>query len=123
MKKIFLDTNALMAIVELKIDIFSEVDKVCDFPYQLWVLQGTIEELKKIHREQRLRFSRAAQLVLSLLKVKKVRIVEEEGNVDDILTEYSQRGYLILTQDKELKRRLTRPYLTLRQRKMVVMVK
>jgi len=51
MKKIIIDTNALMAISELKIDIFAEVDKVCDFPYQLAVLQGTLDELDKIIEE------------------------------------------------------------------------
>ena len=50
-------------------------------------------------------------------------IIEEEGYVDDILVEYSKKGNLILTQDTELKKRLTKPYLTIRQKKTIIFIK
>ena len=82
MKKIIIDTNALMAIVEFKIDLFSELEKTCDFNYNLFILSGTIDELNKIMDEQRGKYKRAAQLALAILKTKKVEVIKSEGNVD-----------------------------------------
>src|SRR3989338_3065849 len=105
-KLIILDTNALMNSIQWKIDIFSELERVCDFAYQLAVVQGTLTELKKIQMEQRGKFRDAAKLALLLLKKKKVKVLPEEGYVDDVLVKHSQQGDVILTQDKELKKKL-----------------
>ena len=122
MKTIILDTNALMAIAELNIDIFTEVERVCFFSYTFKVLSGTLEELQKIQQEQRGKFKAAAKLALSILQHKKIAVLPSDGNVDDVLISLSQQGNLILTQDRELKKKLTRPYLTIRQKKMIVLV-
>lgn len=123
MKKIILDTNALMAIAEFKIDIFSELERICDFTYDLYVLEGTIKELKKIMEEQRQKFKRAAKLALAIVKAKGIKKIASSNYVDDVLVELSKKGDLILTQDIELKKRLTKPYLTIRQKKRVVLMK
>ena len=122
MKKIILDTNAVMAISEFKLDLFAELDKVCDFVYQVFVLQGTLDELEKIKQEQRARFREGARLGLSILKAKGVHIILATGDVDGLLVERSKRGDLVLTQDVLLKRRLQKPYLTIRQKKKVILV-
>ena len=122
MKKIIIDTNVLMAISELSLDVFTAIDDFCDFTYSLQVLEGTITELEKIKEEQRGKFKMAASLALQLLKAKNVKTIPSIGHVDDILVEYSTKGYLIITQDVLLKKRLHKPYLTIRQKKMVVMV-
>ena len=123
MKRIIIDTNALMAIAELKIDIFSEIERVADFKYELFVLEGTIRELEAIQRDQKGKYKRAAKLVLDIVKHKKVKKIKQDGNVDDILTDLSQQGDLVVTQDRELKKRLAKPYLTIRQGKTIVMVR
>ncbi len=120
--KIILDTNALMAIAEFRIDIFSELERACDIPYTVYVLEGTVQELEKIQHTQRATFSRAAKLALALLRAKHVPVIREEGNVDDLLVNHSHAGDLVLTQDRELKRRLSKPYLTIRQKKMIILV-
>jgi len=122
MKKIILDTNSLMAITEFKIDIFNELEKACDFNYKILILSGTIDELNKIIQEQRGKYKRAAQLALTILKTKKVIKIESKGDVDDNLVELSTKKYLILTQDIGLKRRLIKPYLTIRQKKKIIIV-
>ena len=121
--KIIIDTNALMAIIEFKMDILNELERVCDFPYTVFILQGTIDELEKIIREQRGKFKQAARLVLSILGSQHISVIQKKGNVDDLLAEYSQGGALVLTQDIELKRRLTKPYLIIRQKKKIMMVR
>tara|TARA_Y100000310_G_C20216938_1_gene593942 strand:- start:40 stop:408 length:369 start_codon:yes stop_codon:yes gene_type:complete len=122
MKKIILDTNSLMAIAEFKIDIFSELEKACDFNYETHTLSGTIDELNKITEEQRGKYKRAAKLALTIIKTKKVKIIKSVGNVDNKLVELSKKGNIILTQDIGLKRRLTKPYLTIRQKKKIVII-
>ena len=122
MKKIIVDTNALMAVSDLSIDIFSALEEACNFKFKIFVLQGTIDELHKIIAEQRGKFKRAAKLGLSLVEAKNLGIIESSGNVDDALVEYSKKGYLVLTQDVLLKKRLSKPYLTIRQKNKIILV-
>ena len=122
MKKIILDTNAIMAISEFKLDLFTELDKVCDFPYQVFVVQGTLDELEKIQREQRAKFKQAARVGLLILRTKGVQVIPASGDVDRLLVEHSKQGDLVLTQDMALKQRLQKPYLTIRQKKKVIVV-
>ncbi|MBU1111405.1 MAG: hypothetical protein ABIG93_04890 [archaeon] len=129
MKKIILDTNAFMAISEMGLDIFSAINEACNFKYKLFVLQGTVKELEMIVQEQRGRFKQGAKLALTLLKKKlencELEIMNNpipEKYVDDNLVILSKEGYLVLTQDVVLKRKLTKPYLTIRQKKKVMVV-
>jgi len=121
-KQIIIDTNALMAIAEFKLDLFAALQEACSFSYSIHVLEGTLKELEKIKIEQRGKFREAAALALQLVKAKKVKILPDTGNVDDVLVKYSQNGSLVLTQDVALKRRLQKPYLTIRQKKRIMMV-
>lgn len=123
MKLILIDTNAWMAIALWKIDLFEEVEKAADFPHEIAILQGTQEELKKIQNEQPGKFRNAAKLALALLKAKKVKIIRGTGSVDNLLVHHSHQGDVVLTQDQQLKKRLSRPYFTLRQKKRVVQVR
>lgn len=121
-RTIIIDTNTLMAIAELKISIFAELERICDFPYTIAVLQGTLDELEKIQLEQSLKYKRATRLVLALLKSQQVKVILERGNVDNLLVQHSRQGDLVLTLDQELKRNLTKPYLTIRQKKKIILI-
>ncbi len=122
MKTILLDTNALMAVATWKIDVVEELKKTADLPDKVAVLEGTIQELQKIAQERTGKERRAAKLAIALLNAKCVPSIPGRGNVDDLLVDYSRKGYLVLTQDRELKKRLSRPYLTIRQKKKVVVI-
>ncbi|MBI2103261.1 hypothetical protein HYT55_05445 [Candidatus Woesearchaeota archaeon] len=119
---IIIDTNALMAVGEQKIDIFIEIEKICMFQYKLAVLSGTVDELIKIQQEQRGKYKTAAKIALMLLEIKNIAKIPSSEYVDDELVKLSQKGKLVLTQDKELKKKLTKPYLTIRQGKKVVLI-
>lgn len=123
MKQIIIDTNALVAMGEFKIDIFTELERICDFPYKITILIGTLEELNRIYQESKGKYKAAAKLALDIIKKKNIEIIPEEGYVDDILVELSKKGNLVLTQDIELKKRLTKPYLTIRQKKTVIFMR
>lgn len=114
--KVLLDTNALMAVAEFKIDLFGEL-----VGNSLFVLSGTLEELEKIKIEQRGKYKRAANLALALIKGR-VKIMKSSGPVDDFLVSKSS-SYVVLTQDVKLKKKLNKPYMTIRQKKKVVLVK
>lgn len=129
MKKIIIDTNALMAISEMGLDLFTAIEEACDFKYKIFVLEGTVKELEKIVREQKGRFKQGAKLALTLIKKKresgKLKVMKDPDDskyVDDNLVVLSKDGYLVLTQDIVLKRKLTKPYLTIRQKKKVMVV-
>lgn len=122
MKQVIIDTNAWMAITEFKLDIFAALERDCDFTYKTAVLQGTLDELRKIVSEQRAKFRQAALLALGIIEAKKVKIIPEIGNVDDLLVQHSKEGDVILTQDAALKKRLKKPYLTIRQKKKIMLV-
>ena len=121
-KRIILDTNALMAINEFKLDVFSAIERGMNEPYELVVLDGVLDELHKIMVEQKGKYKLSAKLALSILDAKRIKIVESEGNVDDFLVTLSEKGQLVLTQVVELKKRLKKPYLTIRQKKKVILV-
>lgn len=122
MKRIIIDTNAWMAIAEFKLDIFTALERDCDFSYKIATLQEVIAELEKIVSEQRARYRQAALLALGIIKVKKIQIISGTGNADDLLVKHSKEGDLILTQDVALKKRLKKPYLTIRQKKKIIVV-
>ena len=108
MKKILLDTNFLMLSAQFKVDIFSEIERICNFNYKLYVLDKTIEELKNIIETQKGKHKDAAKVALQLLKLKKVNVIKTSSkkNTDDIILEYGKKDHLVATQDKDLKRKL-----------------
>ena len=106
MKKIILDTNALMAIAEFKIDIFSEIKRIMQHPYELFILDKTIMELNKIIEEQKGKDKVAAKLALQLIEGKVNLIKTDAGLVDDLIVELADENTFVCTQDMVLKQRL-----------------
>lgn len=118
--EILVDTNAVMAIGSFKLDVFAAIKR--EFAVEGKVLSGVVDELKKIRDEGNGADSLNAKLGLALLKVKKVEVIQSKGHVDDVLVEYSKKGWFVLTQDKELKEKLAKPYLTIRQKSKIIVV-
>jgi len=124
MKKIILDTNFLMIPCKFKVDIFSEIKRICDFKHDVFVLDKTIDELKKIIKLQKGKNKEAAKIALLLVKNKKIRKIETNENLDVDGILLKQKGAVIATQDIELKRKLKKKSIrtiSLRQRKYLVL--
>ncbi len=122
MEKIILDTSVLMAIPQLTLDLFHEIDKVCTFSYKLFVLDATIAELERLIKGPSLSKKRAASFALKLVKGQNLTILatDQKGSVDELV---SLDGYIVATVDQDLKRRLKEKgtrILTIRQKKYVV---
>ncbi len=121
MKRIILDTNFILAIGQFHIDIFSELQRICNFPYEIFVLDKTLVELEKLinsDSKQRDRF--AAKLALDLIKDRVSILKTPNGYVDDLLVKLSDKSTIIATQDKELKKRLKGGLITIKQKKYLI---
>lgn len=121
MKKIVLDTNFLLLPYTKKIDIFSEIQEIMQEPYQIIVLQPVIDELNKIvnDKEQKGKHKDAAKIGLKLIELKKPIILEikqkdlksklisKEFVVDDVILEIADSDFIVATQDKNFKKKLS----------------
>jgi len=129
-KKIILDTNFLMIPGTLKVDVESEINRACEFNHEICVLDKSIDELKKISETGKGKEKRAAKTGLALIRRKGFKVIKtasygKELDVDSILVEEAKKGAIVATQDAGLKKRLKKikvPYITLRQKKYVVIV-
>lgn len=107
-RKIILDTNFLLIPVVFRVDIFEEIERICFFPYELCVVEGTIKELENLVNTQKQNDRMAARVALSLIESKKITKLSMEGvyGVDKALINWGSKGAIIATQDKDLKREL-----------------
>ena len=122
MKKIILDTNFLLIPALFNVDIFAEIDRIMFEKYYLFVIDKTIDELNKIikDKKQKQKDKQAAKLGLMLIKAKKVKILKtKQGKADDILAKI--KGYIIATQDINLKRRIKGKKIVLRAKKKLIL--
>jgi len=122
--KVVLDTNVLLYIEDLKFDIFSEIERVVEFPFEICVMEGTIKELEKLINEGNLKEKRSAKFAIQLIKTKNLKIIKtvERKNVDEQLLTLG-KNYIIVTQDKELKKKLKEKgmkVLTIRKKSLLV---
>ena len=108
MKKIILDTNFLLIPYQFKVDIFSEIKRVCDFKYRLFIVDQTIDELKKLAETQKGKDKLAAVLAMAMLEQKKVGQIKtkKDKDVDNLILDESDENTIVATQDRILKSRL-----------------
>ena len=124
MKKIILDTNFLMAVGQFKVDIFSEIYRICNFNYQLCIMDKTVDELKKIiQSKQKGKDKAAAKLALAIISSKKLKILKtkEDKPVDDLILDVNNA--IVATTDKGLINKLKEKkakIIRLRQKKYLV---
>ena len=96
MKKIILDTDFLLHNLNKGINFLVEIDRICDFKYELCVLDKTLDEIKG---------KKGAKLALEFIN-KKFKIIKTLRNksVDELLLDMD--GIIVATHDRELKERL-----------------
>lgn len=127
MKKILLDTNFLLIPAQFKVDIFSEIERICNFNYKLYILDKTIGELGNIIEKQRGKNKDAAKLALKLIKIKKINIIKTWENLTTdnlIIKKADKKEFIVSTQDKFLKKQLkikNTPLIVLRQKKRLLL--
>ena len=121
MKKIIIDTNFLMIPYKFRVDIFSELNRICNFNYKIFIFEQSISELKNIIENQKGKDKKAAQFGLKLVKLKNIGIIKSgENDVDKLILDSAGNDSVIATQDIKLKKQLLEKgasVIILRQRK------
>lgn len=116
-----------MIPVELKLDVFTELERVCDFQYELFIVDKTMEELEKLAQRAG-KQGQNARIAKQICDSKNLKVIEtEEGYADDLIVSIAeQKGYYVATQDADLKRKLRDKNLSvvfLRQKNYIVVEK
>ena len=104
MKKIVIDTSLLVSCANFKIDWQSELERICDFAFEVVVLDRVFDELKNLKKDKT-----AAKLAMAILKHKKIAATKTTGilPVDTLILNYAVKNKAIVaTQDIALKKRL-----------------
>ena len=107
MKHIILDTNFLLIPAQFKVDIFSEIDRLIQEPYELCIVDSTIDELQRLMQKESGKDKRASALAIQMFEKKQVKHLKTEKhlNTDKLIVELAKSpDYLVATQDKALKR-------------------
>ena len=124
-KKVVLDTNFLLIPGQFKVDIFSELDRICHGTYTVFILDKTLQELERILQKQRGRQKEAAKLALAIIRAKNINTLPSgKETVDDAIVTLADKDTFVATQDMALKRRLKGKaggIITLRQKKYLIM--
>jgi len=128
-KKVILDTNFLLIPGQFKVDIFTEIERVMNEPYNLCIIDKTINELKGIEiygkTKDRNAVKLAIALIQNLIKQKSLKTINSYSrkSVDDIIVKKSDKNVYVATQDKELKKRVKEHQgriITLKQKKYLI---
>lgn len=121
MKKVIIDTNFLMIPYKFRVDIFSEINRICNFNYGLFIMEKTVEELKDIIKSQPQKDKKAAQFALKIIGLKNIgAIASKENDVDSAILQIAGKDIVVATQDGFLKRQLAEKgasVITMRQKK------
>ena len=128
MKKILLDTNFLMICFQFNVDIFTQIDKISTFKYKIFILDKTLQELKKIVERQKGKNRDSARIALKLISIKGIQVINtksDEKTDDNILDVASKDDFIVATQDKDLKRKLVNQgckVIVLKQKKVLAFI-
>jgi rRNA-processing protein FCF1 len=131
MKKVLLDTNFLFIPMQFKVDIFSEIERLMRVPYELCMIDMSLDELESLTTRGSGKDKTAAKLGLALVKSKNIKILdtgrtEKHLNTDKMIVEVAKSpDFVVATQDKALKRDLKEnnvPVIVLRQKRYLVIV-
>ncbi len=122
MKRIILDTNFLMLPGTVKLDIFSEIERILPEKHEICIMDKTLAELENIKKTQSGADKRAAQLAFGLIKAKGLKTIAspQDKNVDQLILDTAGREDIVATNDAALKQKLKEkgvPLIILRQKK------
>lgn len=117
---IILDTNFLIYCVKYKIDLLSELERICP-GYKLVVPGSVVAELKGLEEK-------AAPLAFSILnkfvKQKKVAVIKSEKSADKAILELAKAANAVATMDRLLAAKLKKVgkrIIKVRQKKYLIM--
>ena len=104
--KVLLDTNFILIPAKFKVDIYEEIKRLMNEPYELYVLDKSLKELENIIKTQKGKEKVIARLGKAILLSKKPKTLKTTSKdyVDKVIL--GLRGYIVATNDKELRLKL-----------------
>lgn len=126
MKQIVLDTNFLMYAAKYKIDVVTELDRICNFAYKIVLPEQVLNELIGLGTSKKVTGKDREAALLALQLVKNIEILKIPGkNADDALLKVAQ-GTILATMDKELRKRFKKDkrgkLISIRQKKYLIFI-
>jgi len=103
-----MDTNFLMIPSQFKVDIFQELKRLINSPFEIFIHGSTIGELEKLAKSNS-KVKIHANIALKLIKQKNLKRLANSVNekyTDDLILEGVTSKDIVCTQDQILKRRL-----------------
>ena len=112
MYTIILDTDFLLHCTEKRVDIFTEINRICNFQYKIFIIDKTLKELEN---------KKNSKLVFQIIKDKADIIkTKMDKTVDELILDLELNNLMVCTSDRALKEKLKKrniPVITLRQGK------
>ncbi len=108
-KKVILDTNFLLIPGQFMVDIFTELERIMQEPFELCVIDKSIKELNQVVMTGKTKDRFAAKLALALIIQKNLKTLHSfvtKKSVDDIIVSKADKDTFVATQDKALRQRL-----------------
>jgi rRNA-processing protein FCF1 len=123
-QKVLLDTNFILIPAKFKVDIYSEINRVMEEPYELYVLDKSLDELDSIIETSKGKEKAFARLGKAILKAKKPKTLKTTSKdyVDNIILGLD--GYIVATVDHDLRAKLKKRgvrTIVLRQKRYLVL--
>ncbi len=112
---LILDANFLVLPFQFNVEIFDEFERLCGGGYEVHTLERAYNEALN------LKDGKYRKLVKKLVDLKDITIIETgaDRSVDQDLLEHGMKGYVICTNDRELRNKLDNidlPHIYLRQK-------
>ncbi len=104
-KGVVLDTNMLLVPYYFGVDVLEEIGRIVPGT-KVYVIPQVLKELDKLEREGNQRERLGARIGKRIAEKLEVLPVEEGLPTDAALVELAKKGYVIATNDRELKRRI-----------------
>ena len=102
--KVLLDANFLMLVVQRRVDVFGDIEKLFDETVEFWVPRACLDELKALKGKDKLK---ARALAGFVEKNGKIKVLEDAGRPDALLLRYARlwKGEaFVATSDKNLRK-------------------
>jgi len=104
-KKVVLDTNMLLAIPKLKVDVFAGITKKMH-EAKFFVAGSVLAELEKIGNESRKRRGEVDIVMEEIGRNNTKELSAGRGNADDDLLELASRGFYVASNDRALRKKI-----------------
>lgn len=104
--RIAFDTNMLLAIGQLKVDVFSEVEKKFGKEIKLAIPKQVLEELEKFKTGNKTMKRNTGIALEEIEKHKVEKKMVEAGNADNALEKMAKQGFYVASNDAVLRKRI-----------------